>query len=56
MKTRGFARIPLLKNCMLQGDGQEEVLPMLDEAKELSLETTLEEGVPIPKPTGVTPL
>jgi hypothetical protein len=35
--------------------GQEEVLTMLDEAKELWLETTLEKWIPIPKPTGVTP-
>jgi predicted RNase H-like HicB family nuclease len=39
---------------MIQGDGQEEVLTMLDEAKELWLETALEEWIPIPKPTGVT--
>ena len=42
------------EGCMIQGDGQEEVLTMLDEAKELWLETTLEEWIPIPKPTGVT--
>jgi antitoxin HicB len=48
-----FASIPLLKGCMIQGDSQEEALAMLDEAKEFWLETALEEGIPIPKPTGV---
>ena len=38
---------------MIQGDSQEEGLTMLDEAKELWLETALEEGMPISKPTGV---
>ena len=38
---------------MIQGDSQEEALTMLDEAKEFWLETALEEGIPIPKPTGV---
>ena len=39
---------------MIQVDSQEEVLTMLDEAKELWLETAPEECIPIPKPTGVT--
>jgi antitoxin HicB len=48
-----FAQIPLLKGCMTQGESREEALMMIDEAKELWLETALEEGIPIPEPTGV---
>lgn len=48
-----FAAIPLLKGCMTQGDSREEALAMIDEAKALWLETALEEGIPIPEPTGV---
>lgn len=48
-----FAAIPLLKGCMTQGASREDALIMLDEAKELWLETALEEGIPIPEPTGV---
>jgi antitoxin HicB len=47
-----FAAIPLLKGCITQGDSREEALLMLDEAKELWLETALEEGIPIPEPIG----
>jgi antitoxin HicB len=50
-----FAQIPLLKGCMTQGDSREEALVMIDEAKELWLETALEEGIPIPEPVGVMP-
>lgn len=46
-----FAAIPLLKGCMTQGDSREDALLMLDEAKELWLETALEEGILIPEPT-----
>ena len=45
-----FASIPQLKGCMTQGDSREEVLVMLDEAKELWLETALDEAIPIPEP------
>ncbi len=48
-----FAHIPLLKGCMTQGDSRDEALHMLDEAKALWLETALEEGIPIPEPSGV---
>ena len=48
-----FASIPLLKGCMTQGDSRAEALMMLDEAKELWLETALAEGIPIPEPTRV---
>lgn len=45
-----FASIPLLRGCITQGDSREEALIMLDEAKELWLETALAEGVAIPEP------
>lgn len=47
-----FANIPLLKGCMTQGDSREDALQMLDEAKELWLETALAEGMSIPEPIG----
>ncbi len=47
------AAIPLLKGCMTQGESREDALRMLDEAKELWLETALEEGVSIPEPAGI---
>ena len=50
-----FAQIPLLPGCMTQGASRNEVLEMLDEAKELWLETSLEEGIPIPEPIGAIP-
>ena len=50
-----FASIPLLEGCMTQGDSRENALVMLDEAKELWLETALAEGIPIPEPAGVMP-
>ena len=50
-----FAAVPLLKGCMTQGDSREEALAMLDEARELWLETALEAGIPIPEPAGVVP-
>jgi antitoxin HicB len=40
---------------MTQGESREEALVMIDEAKELWLETALEEGIPIPEPVGVMP-
>ena len=50
-----FAAIPLLKGCITQGESREDALVMLDEAKELWLETALTEGIPIPEPAGVLP-
>ena len=50
-----FASIPLLKGCMTQGESRDDALAMLDEARELWLETALAEGIPIPEPTGVLP-
>lgn len=45
-----FAEIPLLKGCMTQGASRDEALSMIDEAKELWLETALEERMEIPEP------
>lgn len=45
-----FARIPLLEGCMTNGDSREEALRMIDEAKQLWLETALEVGKTIPEP------
>jgi antitoxin HicB len=49
-----FVQIPLLKGCMTQGESRAEALQMIDEAKELWLETALEQGIAIPEPTGVS--
>jgi predicted RNase H-like HicB family nuclease len=54
MKTACVCLDTTAEGCMIQGDGQEEILTMLDEAKELWLETALEECIPILKPTGAT--
>lgn len=45
-----FARIPLLKGCMTNGDSREDALTMIDDAKKLWLETALEDNVSIPEP------
>lgn len=45
-----FAKIPLLPGCMTQGATRNEALEMLDEAKELWLETALSEGIEIAEP------
>ena len=45
-----FARIPLLEGCMTNGDSREEALRMIDDAKQLWLETALELGKAIPEP------
>lgn len=45
-----FARIPLLEGCMTNGESREDALALLDDAKRLWLETSLELGKPIPEP------
>jgi antitoxin HicB len=45
-----FARIPLLKGCMTNGETREDALNMIDDAKRLWLETALSLGMPIPEP------
>lgn len=45
-----FARIPLLEGCMTNGDNREDALGMIDDAKQLWLETALEVGKAIPEP------
>jgi antitoxin HicB len=48
-----FAQIPLLEGCMTQGETREAALAMLDEAKELWLETALDENIAIPEPRAI---
>ncbi|MBZ0310270.1 MAG: type II toxin-antitoxin system HicB family antitoxin [Anaerolineae bacterium] len=45
-----FARIPLLEGCMTNGESREDALRMLDDAKQLWLETALQLGKSIPEP------
>ncbi len=45
-----FARIPLLEGCMTNGESREDALRMLDDAKQLWLETALQLGKRIPEP------
>ena len=45
-----FARIPLLEGCMTNGNSREEALLMLDDAKQLWLETAIALGKSIPEP------
>ncbi len=45
-----FAHIPLLEGCMTNGHSREDALQMLDDAKQLWLETALEIGQNIPEP------
>jgi antitoxin HicB len=48
-----FARVPLLPGCITQGESREEALMMIDEAKELWLETALAEGIEVHEPVAV---
>lgn len=45
-----FARIPLLEGCMTNGESHEDALIMLDDAKQLWLESAIELGMTIPEP------
>lgn len=45
-----FVRVKELEGCMSQGDTAEEAIEMIQEAMELWLEVSLEEGIPIPEP------
>ncbi len=45
-----FARIPLLEGCMTNGESREDALIMLDDAKQLWLESAIELGMTIPEP------
>lgn len=46
-----FAEIEELPGCMTEADTREDVLKMLEDAKEAWLETALERGVDIPEPS-----
>jgi predicted RNase H-like HicB family nuclease len=48
-----FMRIKELPGCMTQADKWEDVLPMIEEAKQLWLEVALEYGHTIPEPVGM---
>jgi antitoxin HicB len=45
-----FAKIPLLKGCITNGESREDALVMIDDAKRLWLETALSLGMSIPEP------
>jgi antitoxin HicB len=45
-----FVRVKELRGCISEGDTAEEALAMIQEAMELWLEVSLEEGIPIPEP------
>lgn len=45
-----FAKIPLLKGCMTNGEGILDTLEMLEDAKRGWLETSLAHGAYIPEP------
>jgi len=49
-----FVRIKELRGCMTQADNWDDVLPLIDEAKRLWLETALAHGDPIPEPIGLS--
>lgn len=44
------ASIPELQGCMAHGETKEEALKEIEIAKELWIETALEDGLPIPEP------
>jgi antitoxin HicB len=46
------ARVKELRGCITQAETWEELLEMIEEAKEGWLEVALEHGHPIPEPTG----
>jgi antitoxin HicB len=45
-----FVRVKELRGCMSEGDTPEQALAMIQEAMELWLEVSLEDGLPIPEP------
>ncbi len=46
-----IASIPELKGCMAHGETKEQALKEIETAKELWIETALEDGMEIPEPT-----
>lgn len=44
------ANIPELPGCMAHGSTREQALKEIETAKELWIETALEDGLPIPEP------
>ena len=47
-----FTEIEELPGCMTEADTKEDVLEMLEDAKEAWLATALERGIDIPEPSG----
>lgn len=45
-------KIKELLGCITQADEWDEILPMIEDAKKLWLESALEDGVLIPEPVG----
>ena len=45
-------KIKELQGCITQADEWDEILPMIEDAKKLWLESALEDGVLIPEPVG----
>ena len=45
-----IASVPELQGCMAHGETKEEALKEIEIAKELWIETALEDGLPIPEP------
>jgi predicted RNase H-like HicB family nuclease len=48
-----FIKVKELRGCMTQADQWEDVLPMVEEAKRLWLEVSIEHGHSIPEPVGI---
>ena len=46
-----FAEIPDLPGCMTYGNSKEEVLELIEDAKQTWIEERLHDGLPIPEPT-----
>jgi antitoxin HicB len=48
-----FVQIKELKGCMTQVDTWDDILPAIEDAKQLWLEVALERGREIPEPLGI---
>ncbi len=46
-------KIKELRGCITQADQWDDILPMIEDAKRLWLESALEVGITIPEPLGV---
>jgi antitoxin HicB len=48
-----FVQIKELSGCMTEVDSWDEILPAIEEAKQLWIEVALERGRAIPEPAGI---